>query len=209
MDGIATKKIDSRDRRQPIEAGSQLSTGDVVDTETAARVRVSLLPGLLADIGESSELHIEQIRVAKDGNAMMDAMRAREVRLRLVRGSLTAVVEKNNQAIGTLTVDTPFGIVTAMAGTLCRIEVSDQRARIICLRGNLQMQARGGSGAMLETGFFEDWPSAIAAPRAVDEDAQVQAEVVAAFDIQSELLSLENRARFAPAPWRRTIPEKP
>jgi hypothetical protein len=207
VDGTATRKAENR-ARQAITAGSQLSTGDVVETENSARLRLSLLPGLLAEIGENSELQIEKIRVAKDGNAMMDAMRAREVHLRIVRGSLVAVVENNRQGIGTFSVDTPFGVMTAMAGTLLKIDVSDQRGRIICLRGSLQMQAAGGGQTILEAGFFADWPSGGGIAKAADEDVEAQSDVVAAFESQRELLALENRTRFAPAPWRR-IPEKP
>jgi hypothetical protein len=207
VDGTATRKAENREP-QAITVRSQLSTGDVIETETSARLRLSFLPGLLAEIGENSQAQIEMVRVAKDGNAMMDAMRAREVRLRITRGSLVAIVENNREGIGTFIVDTPFGVVTAMVGTLLKIDVFDQRARIICLRGNLQLQAAGGSRTILEPGFFEDWPSGIGVTRAADEDGKAQGDVVAAFDSQRELLALEKRERFAPAPWRR-IPEKP
>jgi hypothetical protein len=196
-------KRTGKEDRQPVTSGSQFSKGDVIEIDGNARLRLSLLPGLLAEVAGNSELQIEQVRIAKDGNAMFNAMRAREARLRLMHGSLTAIVEKSSQAAGTLTIDTPFGIVTVMNGSLCKIDVSDKDARIICLRGHVQMQAKDGNGTALEAGFFEDWPAGAGVAKAADEDAQVQGDVVAGFNSRRELLSLEKRESFAPVPWRR------
>ena len=208
-EGSAMVERDGGGTSQSVAIGSQLSVSDVIETGEDGRLRLRLLPGLLAALGNNSQLQIEELRVAKDGNAMVDAMLLRKAQLRLSRGLLDAVVQKADAASATLIVDTPFGLVNASGGCVCRITVADQRARILCVRGTLQIQASNGSPTVVDAGFFVDWPAPADAVLAADSNGEVQSDVVGALDKVQELLTLQSREVFSPAPWRRPNTKKP
>lgn len=209
LDGPASVTHARNGRTDPIESHSRLSVGDLVKVSDQGHVRLQILPGILSAVKANSELQIEELRVAKDGNAMVNAMLVRKARLRLGHGLLDAVVEKKDATGATLIVDTSFGVVNAAGECVCRITVTDQRARILCLRGTLQVQPPNGPVSSLEAGFYGDWPADAEVAKRADANGEVQSDVVATLESMRELLVLQAREVFAPAPWRRTVTEKP
>ena len=143
VEGNVTAEHENSSASTAVNRTTRLATGDKIRTAENATLRVSFLPGILGQVESRSELRLLKLIVAKDGNAMTNAMRLREVRLQLVSGLLNAVVQESDAVGGTLIVDTPFGMVTAPAGSVFRIEAGDKRARILCVHGKLQLQAAG------------------------------------------------------------------
>jgi len=164
---------------------------------------------MLIALGPNSELQIEQLRMAKDGNAMVNPIRLRTARLRLIRGVVDATVETSDVPDVDLTIVTASGIIVARAGSLLRIEAALQNTRVLCIRGKLQLQNTHHHTRMLDPGFFEDWSGLIGAPRPADSEAKAQRDVVDALENEHVLLTLENGKRFAPVPWRRETPQNP
>lgn len=209
LDGPVSVRHARNSRVESIQTHSRLSVGDLIKVSGAGQACLQILPGILGSVKANSELQIEELRVDKDGNAMVNAMLMRKARLRLRQGILDAVVEKKDAAGATLIVDTPFGVVSATGECVCRITVTNQRARIVSVRGQLQLQATDHVATALDPGFFEDWPNLIGGPKAADSEVEAQEDLVEALGQERLLLLFENRARFAPRPWRRGVAKKP
>jgi len=208
VEGLAKLNHQSKSPRS-IATSSRLSVGDSIETGDQAQLQSLLLPGMSIALGPNSELQIEQLRMGKDGNAMVNPIRLRTARLQLIRGVVDATVETSDVPKVDLTIVTASGIIVARAGSLLRIEAAMQNTRILCIRGKLQLQAAHHDTEMLDPGFFEDWPTSIGAPRPADSEAKAQGDLVEALENEHMLLSLENDERFAPVPWRRQTSHRP
>jgi len=208
VEGLAKLNHQSKSP-QSITTRSRLSVGDSIQTGDQAQLQSLLVPGMSIALGPNSELQIEQLRMGKDGNAMVNSIRLRTARLRLMRGVVDATVETSDVPQVDLTVETALGIVVAHAGSLLRIETTQEHARILCVRGRLQLQAARYPATVLEPGFFEDWRGLIGGPRPADSEAKAQGDLVETLENEHMLLSLENSKRFAPVPWRRQTPQNP
>jgi hypothetical protein len=209
VEGSAILKHQGGSDAQPVTTSSRLPAGDSIRTTKEAQVRVMLVPGMLVALGGGCELQIEQLWIAKDGNAMVNSMRARNGRIRLMRGVLDGTLEQSDIPHVDLIVATTWGEIIARSGSSFRVEATPEHARILCVRGQLQLQAAHHPGTALDPGFLEDWPNLIGAAKAADSEAKAQEDLVAALEQERLLLLLENGERFAPAPWRRAIPKKP
>jgi hypothetical protein len=203
VEGSAILKHRRGNDAQPLTTTSRLSAGDSIRTTKDAQVRVLLVPGMLVALGSDCELQIEQLRIAKDGDAMVDPMLARNGRIRLMRGVLDGTVEQSDIPRVDLIVATLLGEIVARSGSSFRVEAVQEHARILCVRGQLQLHAAHHLTTALDPGFFEDWPGLVGAPKAADSEAKAQEDLVEALEQEHLLLLLENRERFAPAPWRR------
>ena len=205
VDGTASVTHAGNGRTEPIQVHSHLSVGDLVKTSMGGKLRLQVVPGILSEIKADSESEIEALQVTKDGNAMVNAMLLRKAWLRFTRGTMDTVVEKKDAAGATLTVDTPLGAVNARGECAFRITINDGKARVLCLRGTMQVQpGRSGSGS-LQAGFYRDLARGADATKRADEDDEMQNEVVATLHSMEELLSLQSHKILEPAPWRRWL----
>jgi hypothetical protein len=191
------------DRRLPFFAQSQngwcLHVGDRLKTNAAASIDFAAVPGTLVHLSDNSELLIENLSIAKDGNLMVDAMKSRDVRLRLIRGILSIVVGDAGRNSHTAIV-TPTGHFFARPGSTFRLEVTDGKTRATCARGKVAFQPKeSGPGVGIGDGYFQEWPATDTGPRlAAESGAQAQAEVAQLLEVERNLLSLEERERAKP-----------
>lgn len=196
-------------RMEPVQVRSRLAVGDSIKSTGEGRLALQIIPGILSGVNENSEWTIEELQVAKDGNAMTNAMLLRKARLRLVRGVMDAVVQKKDPAGATLTVDTSFGIVDGPGESVFRITVSDRSARVVCIRGTIRVQRVGRAPTLLEAGLYCDWGGDSEAAKPVEEDGEVQSDVLASLERMQELLVLQNQEILRPVPWRQFVTKKP
>src|SRR5439155_4604884 len=73
---------------QPVTLKSRIHDGDTVRSSDGASVDLALIPGTLARLSGDSEIRIEELRIAKDGNETADGMRDRSARIRLNHGKI-------------------------------------------------------------------------------------------------------------------------
>jgi hypothetical protein len=209
VDGAASVRHARNGQTEPIEVHSHLSVGDLLTTGNGGRLRLQIVPGILSEIKADSECEVEALQVAKNGNAMLNAMHLRKAQLRFTRGVMDTVVEKKDAAGATLTVDTPFGAVNAPGECAFRITIDSGKARVLCLRGTMQVQSGGSGGGSLEAGFYRDLGTNSEPAKRAEDNGEVQGEVTEALESIQSLLAGQTREIFRPAPWRKTVTEKP
>ena len=178
---------------------SGLHVGDRLETSAAASIDFAAVPGTLVRLSGNSELLIEDLSVTKDGNLMVDAMKSRDVRLRLIRGTVSIVVGEAGRHSHAMIV-TPTGHFFARSGSTFRLEVTDGKTRATCVRGRVAFQTEeSGPRVRIEAGYFQEWPATASVPRlAAESDAQTQAEVAELLEVERNLLALERRERTQP-----------
>src|SRR5213593_1679820 len=77
-----------RNNFQPVTLKSRIHGGDTVRSSDGALVDLALIPGAFARLSGDSEIYIEELRIAKDGNETAGGMRDRCARIRLNRGKI-------------------------------------------------------------------------------------------------------------------------
>jgi hypothetical protein len=209
VDGTASVTHARIGQTGPIEVHSHLSVGDLLKTGNGGRLRLQVVPGILSEIKADSECEVEALHVAKDGNAMVNAMLRRKAQLRFMRGVMDAVVEKKDAAGATLIIDTPFGAVNAPGECAFRIAINGEMARVLCLRGTMQVQPAGSGSGSLEAGFYRDLGTNSEPAKRAEDDEEVQGEVMGALESIQSLLAWQTREIFRPAPWRQIVTENP
>ena len=210
VDGTASVTHARDGQNEPVRVNARLAKDDLIRTSRDGQVSLQILPGILTRLMADSELKIETLRIAKDGNAMVNAMLVRDARLQLNRGMMDGVVEKKDAGGATLIIATAVSQIEAPGECVFRITVSDQKARVICLRGTMHVQATEGSDNSIEAGYYRDLPGNADPPKRADENGEVQNDVVAALESMQALLDLQTRAILQLAPWRRqSVTEKP
>lgn len=183
---------------------SHLQAGDHLRSGDSASIDFSALPGIFVHLGADSDLEIGKLSVTKDGHAMRDAMKAREVRLRLIRGSLVVVVSYADER-SRIVVSTPRIRLSARAGSTFRLQIEGEKDRATCVRGRINVRPdRSGARTQIEAGYFLEFPSVTNVPRQAAESGQrAQSETAAALEMEAHLLSLNRREQAAVVPWRR------
>jgi len=76
--------------QQPLMIGSKLSVDDRLETSPNSVASLLLIPGIFIQIGAGTEMVIEELRVQKQGDAMVNAMKSRLATLHLHRGVIYA-----------------------------------------------------------------------------------------------------------------------
>jgi FecR protein len=179
-----------------------LAVGCHIETAADGKVDIAAVPGTLVRLGPLSDLSIEELKITKDGDAMVDAMTTRSVRLRLTRGVIHAVVDET-RTNARLRVNTPTGAVIAQGGCTFYLAVQANQTRLTCVRGTVRLERPNAlSLAVVEAGYFQVWPSAADRAVAADSDQRAQEEVTETLETERELLELQRHARNSPKPWR-------
>src|SRR5450759_4263209 len=76
---------------RPVTLKSRIHDDDTVRSPDDASVDLALVPGALAQLSGNSEIKIEELRIAKDGNETAGGMRERSARIRLSRGRIVVL----------------------------------------------------------------------------------------------------------------------
>src|SRR6266567_6824171 len=66
-----------RNHFQPVTLKSRIHNGNTVRSADGASIKLALIPGALAQLSGNSEIKIEELRIAKDGNQTAGGMRER------------------------------------------------------------------------------------------------------------------------------------
>ncbi len=191
---------------QLLTIGSKLSVDDRLETSPDAVASLLLIPGIFVQIGAGTQMVIEELRVQKRGDAMVNAMRSRLATLRLNRGVIQASLPSVGSGRCELNVQTGFGTLLAQRGALVSMQLTSEAVRVICVDGEVEWSsARGGPVDKIPEGYFRDYRrhdgSGSEKPqlRPVSEDAEAQGGVATALETAAAFDDFALRVRNAPA----------
>lgn len=196
------RQIASRSR--VIKAESTIAIGDEIRTSLDSVGAISLVPGIFIEAGDETEMEIVSLRVGKEGNAMVHAMKSRFASVKLKKGLIRASLRQFGSGVCQFEVQTSLGTVIAGPGAIFSVRVAPETVRVICVRGETGWTDLEGSSANpTPAGYFRDYGSRRANHfRAASEEPQVEAEILAALDAAAHLDKVALRARYAPVSWR-------
>ena len=195
-------EIDQNPRQ--LSAASHLAVGNEVKTAPHGKVSLCLVPGIFVEVAEQTDLRIDELRVVKWGNAMVDPMRSRSAVLHLNNGIVRASLSNFGSDQDDLKIKTEGGMVMAGRGSLFTLQMEGTTARITCVQGEVNWKsARANSAELIPAGYFRAFSSVDeTTPRLLpaSDDAQAQREVAAALEFASFLDDRELILGQHPAP---------
>lgn len=197
---------ESGNHPQSMTIASKLSVGDRLETSPDAMVSLMLIPGIFVEVGASAEIVIGELRVQKQGDAMVDPIKSRLATVQLNRGVIRASLPDIGSGRCELNVRTSFGTLLAQRGALVSMQLTNEAVRVICVDGEAEWSSgRGGPTDKIPEGYFRDYRrhegSGNEKPqfRPVSEDAEAQADVAATIEAAAAFDDFVLRARNAPA----------
>ena len=211
--GTVTFKDGKESTRHPqsLTIGSKLSVGDRLETSPDSMASLLLIPGIFVQIGGGTEMVIGELRVQKQGDAMVNAMKSRLATLHLNRGVIYASLPNVGSGSCELNVQTGAGTLLAQRGALFSMRLTSERVRVICIDGEVRWSsASGGPTDEIAEGYFRDYPrnggSGNEKPqlRSVSEDAEAQGDVAATLESAAAFDEFALRVRNAPAPKKQS-----
>jgi hypothetical protein len=187
--GEVVYQMDERDSFHSLTLQSNPGPGSVLRTAGDARVNLALVPGALLQIFGNSELKIEELLLAKDGNETKDGMRKRTARVRLNRGSVHIVFERRDKSELRFTVGTPEVTISTDGDCVCQIRVEGGKTRLTCVYGRAYAWAGHPEPSIVKAGYFQEWPAGGITMAA--DDARAQSDVTDALEAEQELRQLQ------------------
>ncbi len=191
---------------QSVTIASKLSVGDRLETSPDAMTSLLLIPGIFVEVGPSAEIVIGELRVEKQGDAMVDAIKSRLATLQLNHGLIHASLPDIGSGRCELNVQTGFGTLLAQRGALVSMQLTSEAVRVICVDGEVEWSsAHGGPVDKIPEGYFREYRGHDGGGneeprlRPVSEDAGAQADVAAALEAAAAFDNFVLRARNAPA----------
>jgi len=178
------------DPSTPLTLETNPGPRSVLRTSGTGRADIALVPGALLQMSAASELRIEELRVAKDGNETEDGMRERAARVRLNRGSIRIVIDRKDESDLHFAVAT--GDVTLNANESCvwYVRVADGKTRVTCARGKAYARIGSSKPTIVEAGYFAEWPAGSVG--VAGEDAAAQIDFRAALEAEQRLRQLQH-----------------
>lgn len=180
-------------RLTELSAGSFIRTGDVLTTAEGTRASLMLVPGVLVEINGAVEMVITQLHLERDGNETVRPMTARDATIVLRRGRLVATVDEA-QTDPSLTIETPWGVITSGPSQTFEVTASENQLRVFCVRGVAVLHPPAPAAVIeIPAGSFAEFPPFNQKPRwAADAGAAAQKEVTALLRVEKRLLRLQD-----------------
>jgi hypothetical protein len=176
---------DGASTSQAVNEQSKLRAGCHLRTSNDAKLDLQLIPGALAEISGDSELKIDQLTITKDGNETGDGIRDRVARVSIPHGHIVVLFDGFAHFI----IETPQISVAILPDCLIRLDVDQNRTRLTCVRGKVQVAAKNADPVNVDGGNYREWPSEKGAIR-VTEDEKAQKDVAAGLQTARELQEL-------------------
>jgi hypothetical protein len=177
-----------RNQFQPVTSRSQIQDGDTVRTSSGAAINLALIPGAFVRLSGNSEIKIEQLRLAKDGNETAGGMLERRSRVRLNRGEMSILFSRPDRSASYFTITTNQSTITPESDCLFTIWTDGTTTRVTCGRGEVIASGDGQSELKIAAGYFHQWPTALKEPIAAAADASAQMDIRTSFEAEKELI---------------------
>ena len=173
-----------------VNVETALRPGEEVRTSSTGQLDLILIPGFYVHVAPDSELKIDKLTLTEDGNETEYPMRNREVGLRLDRGTIVARFD----GFGDIVITSPHATIAVLPSALFRLEVADEKTRLECVRGSVEVTPIGGPMVSVEAGQVQQWPGAGAA-HPISNDAEAKRAAAEALEMEQRLLELQARVR--------------
>jgi hypothetical protein len=158
---------------------------------------LALLPNVRIDLMEHSELQIVRLFLTKDGNETGNAMRNRQVEVKLLRGSAVISQVLGDWAQSKVYVETPNGTLLGNYEALLRIEYADETTRALCVSGIVEFRPADSLAAIsLPRGSAGEWRRGQSRIFLAETDARGQEDLQEALEVEQRLRGLMNRLRY-------------
>ncbi len=189
-----------RNQLQRVTPTSKIQDGDTVRTSEDAAINLSLVPGAFVQLSGNSEIKIEELRLAKDGNETAGGMLNRHARIRLIRGKVSIVFSRPERSTSYLAVTTNQSTTTPESDCLFSVWTDGTTTRVTCGRGEVIASGDGQSTVKIAAGYFHQWPAASKEPIAATANGAAQMDIRTSFEAENELLDQaagwQNRRTF-------------
>ena len=177
---------------QPVTRESRIHDGDMVRTSDGALLSLGLIPAALAQMSSNSEIKIEELRISKDGNQTDDGMRSRSARIRLSRGKITVLFNRQNKSRSLFAISAPSVTITADSDCLFCVQSDGKTTRLTCVRGDVHASRSAQPPVAVGAGYFQQWPSGRLEPIAAADDAAAQIDIMDSLEIGNQLRELQS-----------------
>ena len=177
-----------RNQFQSVTPRSKIQTGDTVRTSDGAAINLALVPGAFVQLSGNSEMKIEELRLAKDGNETAGGMVDRRARVRLNRGKMSILFSRPDRSASYLAVTTNQSTITPDSDCLFSVWTDGTITRVTCGRGEVVASGNGQSTGKIAAGYFHKWPTASKEPIAATADATAQLDIRTSLEAEKELL---------------------
>jgi len=197
VDGTCVAREFGAHKSDLLAPRATLPSGAVVSTGPGSRVALALLPNVRIELMEQSELQIVRLLLTKDGNETGNAMRDRQVEVRLLRGSAVVSQVLGDGGRSKVYVETPAGTLLGDYEALLRIEHADETTRALCVSGIVEFRPRGSQAAIpLPRGSAGEWCRGQSRIFLAETDARGQEDLQQALAADQNLRVLMSRFRY-------------
>lgn len=189
----------------PRTAVTQIAEGSRYTVPEGKAVVISFVPGISAVAHESADLRCDTLRLTKDGDETSDdAMKTREVAVRLAHGAATfSLPWKNISGRSSIEVTVPRARIGAGCGSLFHVEAKGETVRITSVRLKARVTTEAGE-AEIGAGEFCELPASDAAAlvKAAETDVAAQDAVRSALADEEKISGVMAAKRNAIPAWR-------
>jgi hypothetical protein len=172
---------------RPVTLKSRIRDNDTVRLPEGASVDLALIPGALAQLSGNSEIKIEELRMAKDGNETAGGMGDRSARIRLSRGRIIVLFSPSTRSTSEFPIKAPQVTVKPDSDCLFCVRTDGTTTRVTCAKGNINAFAEAQPPVTIAAGYFQQWPTVRMQPAVAAEDATAQIDITASLETEERL----------------------
>jgi hypothetical protein len=188
-----------RNELQPVTLKSRIQSGDTVRSSDGASIDLALISTALAQLIGDSEIKIDELSIAKDGNQTAGGIRARAARIRLSRGRVIILFAPGDKSTSQFAVTTGQLTIKPDSDCLFCVWTDGKTTRVTCAKGNVNMPSDAQAPVTIAAGYFQEWPTTRKTPVPATEDASAQIDI-------TESLEAEQRLQDGAFAWQNRRP---
>ena len=188
-----------RNELQPVTLKSRIQSGDTVRSSDGASIDFAVIPAALAQLIGDSEIKIDELCIAKDGNQTAGGMRDRTARIRLNRGKVIVLFAPGDKSTSQFAVTTGQLAIKPDSDCLFCVWTDGKTTRVTCAKGNVNTPSDAQAPVTIAAGYFQEWPTTRKTPVPATEDASAQIDI-------TEALEAEQRLQDGAFAWQKRLP---
>jgi len=189
-----------RNELQPVTLKSRIQSGDTVRSSDGASIDFAFIPAALAQLIGDSEIKIDELSVAKDGNQTAGGMRDRTARIRLNRGKVIVLFAPGDKSTSQFAVTTGQLTIKPDSDCLFCVWTDGKTTRVTCAKGNVNAPSDAEAPVTIAAGYFQEWPTTRKTPVPATEDASAQIDITESLEAEQRLqdgaFAWQNRRLF-------------
>lgn len=156
-----------------VRVNSRFAAGAIIRTDANSSVDLELVPGIRLRLGERSELQVEQLQLAKDGNETRGGMLNRTAVVALRFGRATADFEETESPAGQLVITASGIAIRTKPGSVVQVQ-SDGAIALLTNADGETYAGQPDKMTKIEPEWFARWSAGIfrVAPVALNPEAK-------------------------------------